>query len=259
MLNAVDYLGPAAAGATSPQLFRGDDGKIYVVKLQNNKLGPKVLANEFLGNRLGVSLELCFPPGGIIRLEERLIKRSRLAGVTAGRHYACLYFSGTDFLNSRNVGQAANLKEMAGVMLFDNLVQNVDRTLNRRNLLLRREAKGYRIYAIDNSHLFRRALWTEEQLAGLAKRMEVNRHGVYGSLLKHWLRPADFAPYVTRLATWSDGFLTDAVEAIPGEWLPQAGEREAAVRYLIARRERAAEVLTCLTALIPAERRAGGD
>jgi hypothetical protein len=259
MLNAVDYLGPAATGATSPQLFRGDDGRVYVVKLQNNRLGPKALANEFLGGHLGASLGLCFPPNGIIRLEESVLRRSRLGGVTAGRHYASLYFSGTDFLNSRNLAKAANLRELAGVLLFDNIVQNVDRTLNRRNLLLRREGKGYRAYAIDNSHLFRRAQWTEELLSRLAEKTEINRHGVYGSLLKHWLRPADFTPYLERLKTWTDGFLADAVAAIPGEWLPQSGERQAAVHYLKSRRDKVAKVITCLTAFIPAERRTAGS
>lgn len=255
MLSAVEYLGPAAAGATSPQLFRGDDGRVYVVKLQNNRLGPKVLANEFLGGRLGMSLGLCFPPNGVIRLEERMLRRSRLVKVPAGRHYACQYFSSTIFVNSRNLARAANIKEMAGVMLFDNLVQNVDRTLNRRNLLLRREDKGFRIYAIDNSHLFRRAKWTEEMLGRLGERMEINRHGVYGSLLKYWLQPADFLPYLARLGEWTDEFLADTVAAIPEEWLPHAGERQAAVKYLITRRDMAERVMTCLTALIPAQRR----
>ncbi len=254
MLVALEHLGATGRGVTSPQLFRADDGRVYVVKLQNNRLGPKVLANELIGARLGETLGLCFPPGGMIKLEEGLLRRSRrlaVAGVAPGRHFACRYLSGTEYLCRHNVARAINRPEMAGVMLLDHLAHNMDRTLNRRNLLLRREAHGWRIYAIDNSHFFRRALWTEDTLRRLTPRVRVNRHGVYGTLLRHYLRPEDFAPYLARVQGWSDSFITELVAGVPSEWLPHAGERQAVVAFLAARRDMAADIVTCLSALIP--------
>lgn len=253
MLTAQEHLGATARGVTSPQLFRADDGRVYVVKLQNNRLGPKVLANEFIAARLGEDLGLCFPPGGVIKLGETVRKRSgRLARVAPGRHFASRYLSGAEYLRPHNIGRAVNRAEMAGVMLLDHLGHNLDRTLNRRNLLLRREADGWRIYAIDNSHFFRRALWTEETLARLAPRIRVNGHGAFGTLLRHYLEPADFAPYLSRVQGWSDDFLAGVVAGVPAEWLPHAAEREAVVGFLRARRDLAAEIVTCLTAMIPA-------
>lgn len=260
MLTALEHLGATARGVTSPQLFRADDGRVYVVKLQNNRLGPKVLANELIAGRLGDALGLCFPSGGVIKLEERTLKRSRrlaAAGATPGRHFACRYLSGTEYLCRHNVARAVNRPELAGVMLLDHLANNMDRTLNRRNLLLRREATGWRIYAIDNSHFFRRALWTEESLARMTPRVRVNRHGVYGTLLRRYLQPAYFAPYLSLVQGWSDGFIADVVAGVPAEWLPHAGERQAVVRFLQARRDMAAEIVTCLTATIPAKRGGG--
>ncbi len=257
MLVAREHLGATGLGVTSPQLFRADDGRVYVVKLQNNRLGPKVLANEFIGARLGKALELCFPPSEVIKLEEELLRRSRrlaARGVAPGRHFACRYLSGAEYLCRHNVAKAVNRREMAGVMLLDHLVHNMDRTLNRRNLLLRREAQGWRIYAIDNSHFFRRALWTEETLARLAPRIRVNSHGVYGTLLRHYLQPADFAPYLARIEGWTEEFFAALVAEVPVEWLPHAAERQAAVKFLAARRDLAAEIVTCLTAVIPARR-----
>jgi hypothetical protein len=258
MLTALEHLGATARGVTSPQLFRADDGRVYVVKLQNNRLGPKVLANEWIATKLGEALGLCFPPGGVIKLEERVLNRSRrlaAAQVAPGRHFACRYLSGAEYLCRHNVARAVNRSEMAGVMLLDHLAHNMDRTLNRRNLLLRREADGWRIYAIDNSHFFRRALWTEETLARLAPRVRLNRHGVYGTLLRHYLQPADFAPYLAQVQDWSDQFLAAVVAGVPAEWLPHAAEREAVVKFLKARRGMAAEIVTCLTALIPDKHR----
>ncbi len=256
MLVAREHLGATARGVTSPQLFRADDGKVYVVKLQNNRLGPKVLANELIGTRLGEALGLCFPPGGVIKLEEELLRRSRrLAahGVAPGRHFGCRYLSGTEYLCRHNVARAINRREMAGVMLLDHLAHNMDRTLNSRNLLLRREVEGWRIYAIDNSHFFRRALWTEETLAYLTPKIRVNSHGVYGTLLRHYLQPGDFTPYLARVEGWSEEFFAALVAEVPTEWLPHTAERQAVVKFLAARRDMAAEIVTCLTALIPAK------
>ncbi|MBP2652582.1 MAG: hypothetical protein H6Q73_151 [Firmicutes bacterium] len=258
MLTAVEYLRPVGFGATSPQLFRADDGKSYVVKLQNNRLGPRVLANELLGTRLGERLGLCFPPGGIIKLDDRLIRKSRIlsnAHVSPGKHFACQYLNGTQYLCVHNLHKAINKPEMAGVMLFDHMLHNLDRTMNRRNLLLRREEHGYKIYAIDNSHLFRSAIWSEERLRRLATRIQVNHQRSYGALLKKFLRPAYFETYFAKVKDISDGEFQELVATIPTEWLPHASERETLCQFLSARRDMAEEIITCLCSLIPNKHR----
>lgn len=258
MLVAQKHIGRVGFGATSPQLFRADDGKVYVVKLQNNRLGPKVLANELLGSRFAAKLGLCFPPGDIIRLGEDIIRGSRRltgAGVAPGRHFACLFLSHATYVTRSNLHLANNVSELAGVMLLDHMLHNLDRTLNRRNLLLRREGDGHRVYAIDNSHLFRRGVWTVELLAKLAPAMSVNRHRAYGWLLKHYFTAEVFGPHLERVRSLTDAWLTETVAALPLEWLPHEGERAALLSFLIRRRDMAGEIVTCLQALIPDKHR----
>jgi len=257
MLVALNYLGPVGRGVTRPQLFRADDGKVYVVKLQNNKLGPKVLANELLGTRIGEFLGLCFPPGDVIKLDERVLKGSRRPE-NAGRHFACQFLSDTKYLNPQNLFKAKNKSEMAGVMLFDHLFHNLDRTLNRRNLLLRRETGGYHIYAVDNSHLFRRGAWTQELLENLAPKITINRYRSYGTLLQRWLKPAYFDGYLEKIGHLDDDCLGKMVAEIPQEWLPQDSDRQALRQFVGIRRDMAAEIATCLCALIPDKHR-GAD
>lgn len=258
MITAIEYYRPVGIGATSPQLFRADDGLIYIVKLKNNRLGPKVLANELLGSRLGQMMGLCFPPAGIIEIEETLVKRSRrlaAARVSPGKHFACQYLSNSSYLCESNLHKAVNKAEMAGVMLFDHMLHNADRTMNRRNLLLRREEGGHKIYAIDNSHLFRGALWTERRLNKLAERIRINERRSYGILLRRFLRPAHFSPYLAKVNELSDEVLQGLVEELPQEWLPQQEERVALTRFLIKRRDLAEAIVNSLCGLIPYKHR----
>lgn len=245
MLNAVQYLGPVGIGATSPQLMKGDDGKIYIVKLQNNRLGAKVLANELLATRYGEELNLCFPPGGMISLTADFIKRNLflyLNRVKPGIHYACLYFKHTRYVDRPHLFKAINKEQMAGVMLFDHLFHNLDRTWNRRNLLIRREEAGYVLYAIDNSHLFKRGVWTIRTLEKLSQEIEINKRRCYGLLLKHFFTREHLESYVQKIKQLADDQLSSIVAGIPVEWLPDKNERQALLQYLIVRRDMTDEI-----------------
>lgn len=247
-------MGSVGVGVTSPRLFGANDGRLYVVKLQRNRLGPKVLANELLAVKMGERLELCFPPGGVIELEAEVIKRyPRLArdGIRPGKQFACLYLPHSYYVDPRKLSKAINKQQLAGVMLFDHLLHNVDRTWNRKNLLIRREEAGARVYAIDNSHLFMRGRWTVDSLRQLAGRLQVNRRRTYGVLLKRYLRPADFQPYAQAIQQLSNEEIADFVRQIPVEWLPDQQERITLTEHIIGRRELVPDICRHLFALIP--------
>jgi hypothetical protein len=254
ILIAVKYMGAVGLGATAPQVFRANDDQVYIVKLQNNKMGRKVLVNEFLASRIGQLMGLCFPPSGIIRLDEEVIQKNRwlrAAKVSAGMHFASQYLNHTWYVDRRNLNKATNKVEMAGVMLFDHMFHNVDRTWNRKNLLLRREAGSYRLYAIDHSHLFRKGKWTVEWLAKLNTDMTVNSTRSFGWLLKYFLKKEDFAPYIAKVQQMTDGQLNELVMDIPNEWLPDEAERQALLDYLVKRRDLTEEIAEKICALIP--------
>ncbi len=254
MLIAVEYLGVIGIGVTSPRLFRANDGQLYVVKLQNNRLGQKVLVNELIACKFAQWMDLCFPPGGIIELEEAFIaknKRLKAARVPAGRHFASLYLPDTEYVGRRNLAKAVNKKQMAGIILFDHFFHNIDRSRNRKNLLLRREAKAYRLYAIDNSHLFGQGRWTTDLLGRLAVRVRINKRRAFGWLLKYYLTEDDFTSYIAQLKKITSQQLFMLVAEIPPEWLPEQSEREALLAYLIKRRDMVDEIVGQLLRLVP--------
>lgn len=258
MFRAVEYIGPVGLGATSPQLFRAEnshgDRKVCVVKLSANRLGAKVLVNELLAARFGCWLNLCFPPGGLIEISPEVLAGSRrltAAGVLPGWHFGCEYLRGAGYVTKFNLHRAVNKEQMAGVMLFDHLFHNPDRTENRKNLLIRKEQTGYKIYAIDNSHLFRRGKWTIEMLKQLTEGITLNHRRSYGVLLKYYLKPVHFFKYVQIVKNIKDNELAEFVESIPGEWLPDPDERQALQEFIIARRDKVDWVMRRLTDLIP--------
>lgn len=240
MLTAVKYLGAVGLGATSPQLFKADDGLVYVVKLKNNRLGLKVLVNELLASKFSEVLGLCFPPGGTINITEELLGTTynlRPARAEPGLHFASRYLSGSRYVVRSNLRKVVNKQQMAGVMLFDHMFHNLDRTWNRRNLIIYKEDGKSLIYAIDNSHLFKKGRWTSDWLAKLAPKIIMNYRRAYGWLLKHHLTADDFAVYVAKIKAITDTEIETIVNEIPLEWLSDNGERQALISYIKTRRD----------------------
>lgn len=238
VLTAKKYLGSVGIGATSPQLFRADDGNMYVVKLQNNRLGAKVLVNEYVACWFGRHMGLCFPPGDLIEIDGKM-------------HFASQYLHKNRYVSKYDLQKAVNKSAMAGVILFDHLFHNIDRAKNRRNLLVCQEGGKDIIYAIDNSHLFVRGRWSIQSLEKLSPQIRVNRRRAYGWLLTHFLIREDFIPYVTKIKSLTDKELALLAASIPKEWLPLPKEREALFQYMVTRRNMVDDIMTALYQSIP--------
>lgn len=254
MLTAVEYLGSVGVGVTVPRVFRADDGKKYVVKLQNNPMGTKVLVNEYIACWFGKRMNLCFPPSDLLEIEEQVLQKNRslkAAKITSKIHFASQYVHSNKYVARNNLYKAVNKSAMAGVMLFDHMFHNIDRTKNRKNLLVSLQDSSYVLYAIDNSHLFVRGRWNSKTLEKLALKISVNRRRAYGWLLTYFFTSADFAPYTAKVKEITNEELAELVESIPQEWLPKIEEREALLTYMIKRCEMVGEITLRLCKSIP--------
>jgi hypothetical protein len=254
MLTALEYLGSVGIGATVPQLFRANDGKVYVVKLKNNPMGTKVLVNEYVACWFGMRMELCFPVSDLLEIHEQVFKKNRrlrAAKISPGPHFASQYLHSNRYVSRQALQRAVNKRTMAGVMLFDHMFHNIDRTKNRKNLLVCHEQEDYVLYAIDNSHLFVRGRWNPRSLEKLAEKITVNQWRSYGWLLKYFLRAEDFRFYAEKIADIGDEELVHLVESIPKEWLYKPEESEALLQYMIRRRNMVNDIVAALCRLIP--------
>lgn len=257
MLRAIEYLGRVGVGVTIPQFFRAEDGNVYVVKFQNQQPGSRVLVSEFFAAKIGKIMGLCFPPSGIIEIEEQLLLANPCLlelGLEAGRYFGSLYLEDAEYIGKNRLYKAVNVADMAGVILFDHLFHNADRAKNQKNLLLRLENEHYKIYAIDNSHLFRSSRWTIETLHTLAPKIKTYHFQHYRELLKNLLSAQDFIPYIEIVEKLSDEQLNSIVNEIPQEWLPDEAERLALVEYSKLRKDMAEEIWEKLCRFIPRSR-----
>lgn len=226
-------MGAIGVGVTAPRLMLGADGHLYVVKLMNNKVGPKALANEWLGWRLARRIGLCVPRCEQVEVTRSLLVRSpRLRKVHAaeGVHFGSRYLAGCEYVGRGVMQRAVNKDEVVGVMLFDHLLYNDDRTLNRKNFLARWEGRGYHIYAIDHSHLLGSGRWSAESLLRRSETDSVNQRRVFGWLLRYHLTKDKLAPYVTRILSITEDEVRAVLEEIPPEWLTEA-ERDVVLRF----------------------------
>jgi hypothetical protein len=258
MLIATKYYGIVGSGVTSPHLFRANNKKFYVVKLQNNPLGPKVLVNELLATKFGKLMDLCFPSGDIIKVTEETLQqnpRLRTSGAQAGLHFASQFIHHTKYMEKQHLVKAINKTQLAGVILFDHLFHNADRTSNYKNLLIKQQESGYKIYAIDNSHLFIYGNWTEKLLQRLSMKIKIYYHYSYGWLLRYYLTFQDFSPYLEIVSKISNAQIEQLVQEIPHEWLPDEQEKQALIDYIKLRRNTLEELWKKLGKHIPLDHR----
>lgn len=251
MLEGCKLLGEIGVGVTRPLLVQATDGNAYVVKTQNNRLGTKVLVNEYIALAFSRMMDLCFPPGDVIHFSAdfiRSVRRLRQLRVQPGLHFATRYICHARYIRPSHIKAIKNKSRIAGVMLFDHLLHNADRTLNSKNMILQKETDGYVFYAIDNSHLFGSGRWQAGRLEALTDKVKINRRRLYGALLRRYLRAEDLLPYSAAFKAITPQQMTALVAGIPTEWLPQLEDREALLRFFLRR----LQYVDCVTARIAA-------
>lgn len=242
--------GRIGVGVTAPRLMEGADGKLYVVKLAANRVGKKVLANEWLGYRLGEKLRLPIPRGAMVRFAPRLLEASPALGKLSAAdevHFATRYLADCEYVGRRTIMCAVNKDEVVGAMLFDHFLYNEDRTLNRKNLLARRERCGIRIYVIDHSHLLGSGRWTAETLLMRAEKVTVDRRLAYGWLLRHYVTGERLMPHLQRILSIKAAEVEDILHEIPTAWLGDA-DKEAVLCFWQMRSSKAEEIAETIVA-----------
>ncbi|CUH94233.1 hypothetical protein P22_0299 [Propionispora sp. 2/2-37] len=254
MIFATEYLGSVGVGATSPHFFCASDDQVYVVKMQNNRYGTKVLISELIAAQIGKLLNLCFPHSQLIKIEESFLNKYphlKATGLVPSVNFASRYIANTAYLEKHHLSKSENLPELAGVILFDHIFHNADRTNNRKNLIVSPQHTGYKIYAIDNSHLFRSGRWTNKSVMDLSEIVKVYYYRLFGLLLTSYISPNDFIPYLEKFKAIDDTQIKKIMQSVPDEWWNNKEESVILEEYIRTRKGMADKIFFKICKYIP--------
>ena len=237
-------------GGAQGHLMLGADGKLWVVKFQNNPQHRRVLANEMLATRLAAAAGLTVPETAVVEVSKWLIENTPGLEIDLGRtrvrcesglQFGARYMGGVmpgqvvDYLAEEELLQVRNLREFAGILVLDKWTDNA----NGRQAVFLRKARERRYTAcfIDQGYCFHAGEWRFEDVP---LRGVYPRNCVYGGI-RGW---ECFEPWLTRMETMDATTVWRAAEEIPPEWYGgDMAELEELVEKLLARRGRIRELI----------------
>jgi hypothetical protein len=212
-------------GGAQSQLMLGADGRLWVVKFQNNPQHLRVLANELVAARLAEAVGLPVPAGDVVEVTQWLVSNTpgmyiELAHDVREVHRAGLQFGSqfvgglmpgqvVDYLPDPQLQEVRNLAEFAGILCLDKWTGNCN---GRQAVFVRRgRERRYRATFIDQGFCFNAGDWSfpDSPLRGVYARRLVYA-GVTG-----W---HSFEPWLGRIESMEAGKLWEVAEAVPPEW-----------------------------------------
>ena len=238
-------------GGAQSQLMLGADGKLWVVKFQNNPQHLRVLANEMIATRLAEAVGLTVPATDVVEVTEWLIANSpgmHVEGVRgpgeryrAGLQFGSRYIGGlmpgqvVDYLPEQQLDEVRNLAEFAGMLAVDKWTGNC----NGRQAVFDRKPRErkYRATFIDQGFCFNAGEWTfpDSPLRGVYARNRVYA-GVTG-----W---ASFEPWISRIEEMEPDVLWDIADMVPPEWYGgDMSTMEQLLQQMLRRRGRVRELI----------------
>ena len=238
-------------GGAQSQLMLGADGKLWVVKFQNNPQHIRVLANELIATRLAEAAGLTVPQSDVIDVTDWLVAntsdmlmelgRGAIERCKPGLQFGSQFVGGlmpgqvVDYLPEQQLLEVRNLAEFAGMLAVDKWTGNC----NGRQAVFARSPgeRMYRATFIDQGFCFNAGEWNfpDSPLRGVYA-----RNSVYAPVTG-W---KSFEPWLSRVEELSADKLWAIAEAVPPEWYGgDLNEIEQLMETLLKRRSRVRELI----------------
>jgi hypothetical protein len=238
-------------GGAQSQLMLGADGKLWVVKFQNNPQHLRVLANELIATRLAEAAGLTVPVSDVVEVTEWLIANTADMSVELPRSVRERYRPGlqfgsqfvgglmpgqvVDYLPESQLEEVRNLAEFAGMLAIDKWTGNC----NGRQAVFERKPRErkYRATFIDQGFCFNAGEWTfpDSPLRGIYA-----RNLVYARVTG-W---SSFEPWLSRIESMDAGTLWKIAEAVPPDWYGgDTMQIERLMEQMLVRRSRVRELI----------------
>lgn len=238
-------------GGAQSQLMLGADGKLWVVKFQNNPQHLRVLANELIATRLAAAVGLTVPVSDVVEVTEWLVANSAdmfvelprgqrdryKAGLQFGSQFVGGLMPGqvVDYLPEQQLDEVRNLGEFAGMLCIDKWAGNC----NGRQAVFERKPRErkYRATFIDQGFCFNAGEWTfpDSPLRGVYQRNRVYER------VTGW---ESFEPWLSRVEAMQAATLWEIAEAVPPNWYGgDTAEIERLMEQMLRRQSRVRELI----------------
>jgi hypothetical protein len=211
-------------GGSQAHLLRASDNQFYVTKFTNNPQHIRILANEYLGSKLGTALGLPMPAVTAIEVSEWLINNSpelkietgmTLVPCANGLQFGSRYAADPrqaqvfDYLPEAMLRKMANREDFPRVLAFDKWTGNSD----GRQVVFVKPSKRrfYNAIFIDQGYCFNAGEW---DFSDLPLRGAFARNSVYESVTGY----ESFEPVLSRIEQIDLADLWNIARVIPEEW-----------------------------------------
>jgi hypothetical protein len=238
-------------GGAQSQLMLGADGKLWVVKFQNNPQHLRVLANELIATRLAEAVGLTVPASDVVDVTDWLVantpdmhvelprggRQRYVAGLQFGSQFVGGLMPGqvVDYLPESQLDEVRNLAEFAGMLCIDKWAGNCN---GRQAVFERRpRERKYRATFIDQGFCFNAGEWNfpDSPLRGVFARNQVYAR------VTGW---ESFEPWLSRVEQMAAGTLWGIAEAVPPEWYGgDTAVIERLMEQMLKRRSRVRELI----------------
>lgn len=236
LVNARKLVRKMRGGAQS-HLVEVEDGRFFVVKVQNNPQHRRILVNEWIAAQLLEYLQISAPTTALVNFSDQFLKNNpevyvqlgtRRSAVSPGVHFGSCFpgdpakVAVYDFIPDSLLEKVVNLNEFLGILVFDKWTSNAD---TRQSIFIRGrlsqyvrshfdESRGTGLLALmmDHGCIFNGPHWKYEDspLQGLYFRPIVYRH------VRGW---GDFEPWLDRVVHFPERAVAEIRRSTPPEWI----------------------------------------
>lgn len=247
----VQFVQTLRGGTAHVILF--SDGKKYVVKWNGSeKDRAKEVVNEYVVSKLAGHLSLPVVPFELVYIPDEFIMQtpelhSKKYIFRSGTHIGCLFIENSlDFKTVLgafpSVGEVKNSDMLAGMIVFDHWVYNIDRT--KSNLLLERLSEGnYHVHMIDQGKCFPGGYnWNAKTLSQTQKdkfNYQVTYQWAFSLLTQE-----DILSFINKIYYFSNELIYEVIQSIPEDWEVSNEERQALYNYLVEYKNHLPNIMT---------------
>jgi hypothetical protein len=229
------YVTPLKEGGSMPAIVEGDDAGLYVLKFRGSGQGPRALIAELVAGEIARALGLDVPEIVLMTLDPVLARTEgdpeiqALIRASEGLNLALDYLPGAVTFDP--VAWPVDVELASRIVWFDAFVTNVDRTAKNVNMMVWHR----RLRLIDHgAALYMHHDWDTALARARDPFSRIRDHVLIG-------RARHVAAVDQALATkLTAAVLAGIVDAIPADWLADAGgepRRADYLRYLTQRLE----------------------